>query len=216
MVKSSNRNVAGTKATRGRRPGPSVSRAAIVAAARRRFGEHGYTKTTLRAVAADAGVDPKLVSHWFPSKQDLFREVVEFPVDVSAVLAETTTDDPRPLGTRLAARVLTLFEEHDEVRLRWLSLVRAATTEPEAAAVLRDVVLRDSLNPMAAAFGGTDPELRACLVGAQMVGLLMARHVLGVEPLASLSVEELSGAVGPVLQHYLTEPLDEGPAPPAR
>ena len=72
---------------RGRRPGAPDTRAAILAAARSRFAEHGYAGTTIRAVATDAGVDAALVHHYFGTKDELFLAALELPVDPRQVLA---------------------------------------------------------------------------------------------------------------------------------
>ena len=72
--------------TRGRRPAGSGTREAILAAASRAFAEQGYPRTTLRGIARDAGVDTRLVTHYFGNKQDLFIAVVELPFDPEQVM----------------------------------------------------------------------------------------------------------------------------------
>lgn len=158
-------------------------------------------------MAAEAGVDPALVTHYFGSKQQLFIFVVAPPVDPALVVAQVVDGDPARAGERLARFVVGVLQEPDG-RARITGMVRAAASEPEAAALLREVITRDLYGPMTAALGGDRPELRANLVGSQMVGLVMARYVVGIEPLASASPEEVVRAVAPVLQHYLMEPLD--------
>jgi len=194
-------------ARRGRRRGPSTTRDAILAAARRQFADLGYDRATVRGIAAEAGCDPKLVGHWFGSKQELFLQVVELPIRPAAAFADLrSTGDPATLADRLAAFVVHQLAD-ESVRSRLVPLIRAAAAEPAAAPLLRDLVVREILTPVAAQLGGDTPELRASLLASQLLGLVMARYVIGVEPLASASPETVAAAIAPVLRHYLDDRL---------
>ena len=193
--------------SRGRRPGSSDTRSDIVAAARRAFAAHGLDGTSIRAIAREAGVDPALVHHYFGSKQALFVAATELPVHPADIAVKVLAGDPRTVGHRLVLAVLGLMED-EESRNVLLSLVRSAVDDPAAAAELRTSLLRDALGPVAQAIGRPHAQLRATLVGSQMVGLLIHRYVLQVEPLASAAPELVAAAVGPALQHYLTGDLD--------
>jgi AcrR family transcriptional regulator len=190
----------------GRRPGASGTREAIARAARRLFAERGYDRTTLRAIAAEAAVDPALVVHFFGSKQGLFLSVVELPFEPAEVLPEILAGDRTAVGRRFARFVVGVLED-PEARSRMTGIVRAAASEPAAARIVRELLTSRILGPLAASLGADDAPLRATLTGSQVVGLVMARHVVGVEPLASLEPEALVDAVGPTFQHYLAEPL---------
>lgn len=191
----------------GRRPGASGTREAIAAAARRQFAELGYDRTSLRAVAAEAGVDPALVSHFFGSKQRLFVEVVELPFDPEIVLPGILAGDRETIGLRLARFVLGALE-HEDARRRFTGMIRSAASEPEAARLVRELVTSRVFSPIAESLGVDDAPLRAALAGSQIVGLVMARHVVGVEPLASASADKIAESVGATLQRYLTGPLN--------
>jgi AcrR family transcriptional regulator len=190
----------------GRRVGASGTREAIAQAARRLFAELGYDRATIRAIAGEAGVDPALVGHFFGSKQRLFVATMEFPIRAEEVLPRILEGDRAGAGERFARVALGRLEEPDAQRVI-VGLVRAAASEPEAAQMLREVVSHSVLGPIARALGADDAELRATLVGSQMVGLVMARYVIGVEPLASAPTETVVRALGPTLQRYLLEPL---------
>lgn len=190
----------------GRRPGRSVTREAILAAARKQFAELGFDRTTMRSVAAEADVDAALVSHYFGSKQQLFLEVVELPFDPAAVLPGLLAGDRRKVGERLARLFMSVLDDPD-ARNRWIGMIRAAASEPAAAEMLREILTQRVFVPLAETLGVEDAQLRATLVGSQIVGLVMARHVVGVEPLASLPSDEVARAIGPTLQRYLTQPL---------
>jgi len=86
-------------------------------------------------------------------------------------------------------------------------LLRAAASEEEAAARVRDLLMERLLGPLAHHLGGDQPDLRAALTAAQVAGLAFARHVVGVPRLAEATPEELVAAVGPVLEHYLVGDL---------
>lgn len=190
----------------GRRPGDSGTREAIHEAARRQFAELGYDRTSLRGIAAEAGVDPALVSHFFGSKQQLFVSVTELPVRPAEVLPVLLGGDPQTMGERLARFILGLLES-DEGRNRVIALVRAAAADPEAARIYRELLTTQLFGPIAEQLGADQPGLRAAFVGAQVVGLVMARYVVGLEPLASLDADTVAAVVAPNLQRLLTDPL---------
>jgi AcrR family transcriptional regulator len=190
----------------GRRPGKSGTREAILRAARSQFGELGYDRATIRSIAAEAGVDPALVLHFFDSKQRLFLEVVELPFDPAAALPTLLAGDRRKVGERLARLFLAALDDED-ARSRWTSMLRAAASEPAAAELLRELLTKRVFVPLAETLGVEDARLRATLVGSQIVGVVMARHIVRVEPLASLPSDELAQAIAPTLQRYLTGPL---------
>ena len=190
----------------GRRPGQSGTREAILAAARRQFAEQGYDRTSLRGVAAEAGVDQALVAHYFGGKQRLFIEVVRLPFEPSQLLPLLLEGDRETVGERLAAFFASVLES-PEGRARVLGVLRAAATEPEAARMLREFLRGELWAPLAQQLGVEDAELRVTLAGSQLVGMVMARHVIAVEPLAALSGDELADLLAPTLQRYLVGEL---------
>jgi len=190
----------------GRRAGPSGTRAAILAAARRQFAAQGYDRTSMRGVAAEAGVDQALVAHFFGGKQRLFVEVVRLPFEPSAVMPLLLEGGRETIGERLAAFVASVLDSPDG-RARILGVVRAATSEPEAARMLREFLRGELWAPLAEQLGVEDAELRVTLCGSQIVGMVMARHVIGVEPLVALSRDELTALLAPTFQRYLVGEL---------
>lgn len=191
----------------GRRPGDSGTRQAIAAAAGRQFAELGYDRASLRSIAAEAGVDPSLVSHFFGSKQQLFVTVMELPFEPSVVVPQLL-GEPEEAGLRVARFVVGLLET-EEARRRIIGLVRSAASEPKAALLVRDLIEREVLTPIAEQLGASSPRVRASFVGSQVVGLVMARYIVGVEPLASLDPETVIATLAPVFQRLLTGPLPE-------
>lgn len=192
---------------RGRRPAGSGTREAIAAAARRQFGELGYQRASLRSIAGEAGVDPRLVLHFFGSKQELFASVVELPFEPEAAFDALLAPGEQGLGRRVAEFLLGILDS-PEGRKTITGLIRAAVSEEEAAATIRELVARRLLLPLASRVGRDQPELRASLVASQVVGLAMARHVVGLTPLTTASHATLAAALAPVFEHYLTGHLD--------
>ena len=189
----------------GRRPGPTTTREAIAEAARAQFAELGYDRATLRGIAGDAGVDAALVVRFYGSKDGLFREVMALPPAVADAIA-TLADGPREsIGRRLAEVIVGMLED-PRSRAVVLGRIRSASSHPDAAALVRETVTRD-VGRLVAAVTDDQPETRAVLVGSQVVGLALARHVVQVEPLASMPAADVIDYVAPILQHYVVGPL---------
>ena len=191
----------------GRRPGDTGTRDRIADAARRLFAERGFDRTSVRAVAAEAGVDPALVHHYVGTKQRLFIEAVDFPIDaVRAIETLAVDDDVDHVGERLVRFALQLWDD-PVVLPRLLGVLRSAVTDPDAAKLLSALFTRQGPVQLVHAIDADQPDLRAELVGTQLVGLAVARHVLRLEPLASADHETIVAAVGPTMQRYLTGDL---------
>src|SRR5215218_1956333 len=191
----------------GRRPGQSGTREAILAAARRQFSDRGFDRATIRSIAREAGVDPALVTHFHGSKQRLFLAAVELPFDPEQALPAVLAGDRAEAGRRLAEFLVGLLEDPPR-RSVVVGIVRSAATEPEAARMVRELIGERVLGVAARELGADDAALRASLVGSQVVGLVMARYVVGIEPLASLPADRLVDVLAPTLQRYLVGPLD--------
>jgi AcrR family transcriptional regulator len=183
---------------RGRRPGASESRDQILAAARERFATHGYDRTRIRDVAADAGVDAALVHYFFKTKDGLFVAAMQLPFRPAEVLAPVLAEGVDGLGERMVRRLLTVWDEPAN-RAALLAIVAGASAHPGAASALREFVLSEIIGRLAAVVG----DLRATLVATQVVGLIALRYIARVEPLASLDREEIIPLVAPNLQRYI-------------
>ena len=187
----------------GRRPGVSGTREAILDAARRAFAEHGYQHATIRGVADLAGVDPALVHHYFGTKQALFVAAVQLPVNPVSQLMAVLAEDPGQAGERMVELFLSIWD-HAADQSPLLALVRSAVGDEHAAAMLREFITEEVLGQIAHRLGSPDAQLRATLVGSQIIGLAMARYIVKVEPLASAPAAQVVAAIGPTLQRYLT------------
>lgn len=193
-----------TKRT-GRRPGGGDTREQIAVAARMLFAELGYERASFRRIAAAVGVDPALVVHFYGSKEDLFRDVMALPPEATDAIVGMAAGPRETIGRRLAEMVVG-FMENPATRPILLGRIRCAATHPDAAALVRETVTRD-LTRVASAVTDDQPETRAVLLGAHIVGIALARYVVLVEPLASLPAADVIELIAPTFQHYLVEPL---------
>lgn len=198
----------------GRRPGESRTREAILDAARKRFGDYGYDGATIRGIASDAGVDPALVHHFYGTKERLFAAAMRLPVLPSEIITGVLGAQRDRLGEEFGPRIGeiltgTMLRAWDVagIRTAFLGLLRSASTTDQGVTMLREFVTSTIVTSLTQVAGlGDDPEgrFRATLVASQVVGLGFARYVLGLEPLASASTEDLVAAIGPTMQRYLT------------
>lgn len=199
-------------ARRGRRSGSNDSRELILAAARRLFAEHGFDGTSLRQVAREAGVDPAMVHHFFKGKDELFALSIELPADPVQVLAGVESFDPGERAEQIVQAVLRLWESPAQHNL--VAFLRGTIGSKAKTAMLRELVSRTILQRIMAGLPGPAEELtlRGNLVATQVVGLMLARYVIRLEPLASVPPDEVVKLVAPNIRRYLAGPLEGFPS----
>lgn len=187
-------------------PRSEGTRRAILGAARATFAARGYEQTTIRAVAARAGVDASMVMRYFRSKAGLFT---------AAVTMDLQTPDLRSApasrrGELLARHFISRWEDparDDEL----IALLRTAVTSETVAGQLQTVLGQLITEPIAC-LGDEQAAERGALIAAQLLGLALCRYILRFEPLASLPANEVVAAVAPSVQRYLTRPTASPPA----
>ncbi|GAB3165741.1 TetR family transcriptional regulator [Myceligenerans halotolerans] len=191
---------------RGRRPAGQDARAAILAAARAEFTERGYVAASVRSVARRAGVDPGTVRHWYGDKARLLPAALGLGEVAPTEIVLKAVDGPlETLGERLLRAVLTVWDDVGPEPLR--IAMPAVMSDPELRALMPQFLLAEILGPIARKLPPDGAALRTNLLGTQMVGLMMARYVVGLEPIASLPADAVVAAVAPTLQRYLTGEL---------
>ncbi len=190
----------------GRRAGDSGTRDAILAASRARFIAAGFRGATIRAIAAEAGVDPALVLHFFGSKERLFSESVHLPVDPAKRLHEALECDRETAGAALVEFLLDTWDSEDANRTM-LAIVRSAATDEPAARMIREQVV-GAVAQTLRAHGMDRADYRAALVASQMAGLAIGRYMIGLPPLVEADRAALVEAFGPTVQRYLTGALE--------
>jgi len=196
----------------GRRPGKPETRVAVLEAARQSFSESGYDGTTIRAIATAAGVDPALVHHFFGTKAALFAAAVDFPVSPRVVLPgilDTHIEhaDIEHAGEQIVRFFLSLWEDPAS-RRRLLAIVKSAVRYEAAATMLREFLSREVVGTFVNTLDTPDADLRATLVGSQLIGLAMVRYIVKVPPLATASTEAVVAAYAPTIQRYVNGPVD--------
>ncbi|MER5201983.1 TetR family transcriptional regulator [Streptomyces sp. NPDC002825] len=183
--------------------GPGA-RERILEAARAQFAERGYDKASVRGIAKAAGVDPALVHHYFGTKDEVFAAAIEVSFEPALVVPAILGGPRDAIGERLARFFIGVWE-NPASRAPLLAIVRSALTHEAAAKVLRTFVLRRLLERIAAELDVPDPGFRAELAASHMIGIVIMRYVIQVEPLASADPERIVEQVAPTLQRYLTE-----------
>jgi len=173
------------------------TRRRILEAARRRFAAEGFERTTIRGVAADAGIDAAMVMRYFGSKDALFAAAMEFDLrlpDLGAV-------PPHERGRRLAQHFTGLWAGADAGGGLAI-LLRAAATNALAAERVR-AIFTDQVLPMIAAVAPDAPATRAGLIASQVLGMAFCRSILALPPLTALAAPVLVETLGDTLQRYL-------------
>ena len=197
-----------TTKRRGRRQGEPVSRDVVLAAAKRRFAAEGYEKTTLRAIARDAHVDPSMVLYLFGSKAELFRESLRLILDPE-VLVAALTDGDGDVGTRMVRTYLKIWES-PETGASMVAMLQSATSNSDAHDAFREFMQSYVLTAVSGALGGGEQaRLRAMLAATNLVGTAVLRYVMQVPPLATLSADEVVTLVAPAVTRYLTASAEE-------
>ena len=191
-------------------PGPRDERgvlaARILAAARAAFAETGWAGTTIRAVARAADVDPALVYHYFGSKEGLLDAATAPPPKWLESVAKTWTTPVGDLGTALLRLMLATWAD-DEVGPVLRAVLQTAAHEPSTREKLRTIVERSLMGVSQLGVDEHDRLVRSGLISSQIMGLAMMRYVWKIEPVASMSEDEIVAAVGPNLQRYIDDDL---------
>ncbi|MGK5641644.1 TetR family transcriptional regulator [Streptomyces sp. URMC 126] len=193
---------------RGRPPraeaanGPGA-RERIVAAARAEFAERGYDKASIRAIARGADVDPALVHHYFGPKEKVFAAAVEVAFAPAMPAPDVLLEGDREhAGERITRFILGVWE-NPVTREPVLAILRSAVANETAASVFRDLVTQRLMRRVAGGLDIPDAELRSEIAAAHLVGVVMLRHVIKVEPLASADFADVVRMVAPAVQRHL-------------
>ena len=213
MVDPKPASSSGEAASRGRgRPAKSRAkaddtRAQILTAAAAEFSRDGYEATSTRAIARAAGVDPALVRHYFTDKADLFAEAIAVPMRPDRLVATALDGRRDQVGANLVRYIVETLDD-PATSQRVVSMMHTALGQEFAAGMFRQFIIREVLKRIAKELREEDAELRASFAATQVVGLVIARYGLRIEPLASASQDEVVARIGPVVQwHLMGDPL---------
>lgn len=194
--------------TRDGRPRRSdATKSEILRAARLRFAADGYQKSTIRAIASDANIDPSMVMRYYGNKQQLFAKAT----DIDLRLPGLTAVPKRRLGEVLVSHFLSRWEG-DPSDDALLMLLRSAVTDELVAKRLHEM-FRNQLVPAVRAIlpeeRRAEAPQRAGLIATQMLGLALCRHILRIPPVVAFTSSGTVASIAPTIQRYLTAPLPD-------
>lgn len=185
-----------------------MSRDVVLAAAKNRFATDGYERTTLRAIARDAHVDPSMVLYLFGSKLDLFRESLRLILDPER-LVEALSEAGGDVGSRMVRVYLQIWES-PETGPSMVVMLQSATSNSEAHEAFRTFMQTYVLAAVSGVLGGDEhARLRAMLAATTLVGTAVLRYVMKIPPLATIPTEDLVALLAPTVTRYLTADAEE-------
>jgi AcrR family transcriptional regulator len=176
-----------------------ATRAAILDAARHRFAADGFAKATIRAIAADANIDPSMVMRYYGNKDGLFAAAV----DVDLGLVNVGSVEPGRLGEALLRHALTVWEQPPASEIL-LTLLRSSITDDRAIAKLQQIFAGQVMPAVLRIGDPEDAPRRAGLMATQVLGVALTRYILKLPPVVAMTPDELVASIGPTIQRYLT------------
>ena len=193
---------------RGRPKGSTTgtTKAAILRAASKEFSHAGYEAASLRSVARRAGVDPALVHHYFKDKDDLFVQTMHIPVNPGEIIAQAATAPLEQMGEALVRALLTTWRK-PAFRTAATAMIRGLISSSSATKILRPFLQKEIFSRLGSRLPEDSAEPRMALVASQIIGLIVARYIIDLEPVASMDDEQVIELVAPTIQRYLTGEL---------
>ncbi|MEO6606804.1 MAG: TetR family transcriptional regulator [Aeromicrobium sp.] len=176
------------------------TRQAILDAARTQFAAKGFGGASMRAIAAEAGVDASLISHYFGDKSQLLVATMQLPINPIEKIASVVEGGPDGMAERLLTTFLESWDPHREV---FSTLIRTTLGSDDGQAPMLQLARNILMTSLVGVLEGDDRELRASLIASQLIGMATMRYVVGLEPLASAPVEEVVGLYAPAMQRLI-------------
>jgi AcrR family transcriptional regulator len=187
----------------GRWRSGAESKQRILETAREMFRERGYAGTTVRAVAAGAGVDPAMVFYFFGTKQGLFGATVDMSAAAPPAIESMFAGGLDGIGHRIVQTLVANLDDSSRTPLAMFA--RSTSTEGQSETLMREFIDREITDRLAELIGTPDARIRASVVNVQILGLTVARYIVKIEPIASASPEDLAAWFGPIIQRSLTD-----------
>lgn len=177
-----------------------ISRAAV-----RQFGELGYERTTIRSVALEAGVDPKLVMHYFGNKVTLFAQTMAMPETAERAISLLRATPRNLVGKVLAEAIFASQKDGDDLQL--VGIIRAASSEPEAGEMVREVYLKKSMMRIVEVMNLDNAELRAVMLATLVAGFVFTSRIVPLHDLTNASEKQRKSLLARVIGEILTAKL---------
>jgi AcrR family transcriptional regulator len=177
----------------------------VLDAARAAYARRGYLNTTLKGVAAAAGVAPDVVRRYYDNRESLFVAAMRLPFDPAMSIAQLMAPGIDGMGERLVRVTLRMLDD-PETRDQLAEMVRDGAGASRATASLREFLEAEVVDRAAVLLGVPDARMRVTLATSYLLGIATTRYVLKLEPLASASEDEIVALVAPAVQMALTTP----------
>jgi len=178
------------------------ARGVVLDAARGVFASRGYARTTMKGIAAAAGVAPEVVRRYYRSKGDLFSAAMRLPTDPRAAVPALLAPGLEGLGDRMV-RFMLLTLDDPEVRADLLALLRAGGSAYSGSRSLQEFIEATVIDRVVSAMGVPDARMRASLISSTLIGVAVTRYLVRLEPLASASDDQVVRMVGPMIQRLV-------------
>lgn len=167
------------------------------------FSQFSFDSVSVRKIAGKAGVDASLINHYFGSKEGLFNKVLDRIVQPQESVTHIVSLPKEQWGNEIVRYADTMW--HSPSGKAILAMFRRTmASSPNVLHKATETLLMDRILKH---LDSPDRELRISLVFSQMAGIIVARYIVKIEPLASLTTNELASIVGPTIQRYLTGEL---------
>jgi AcrR family transcriptional regulator len=184
----------------------------VLDAARAAYARRGYLNTTLKGVAAAAGVAPDVVRRYYENREALFVAAMRLPFDPAMSIAQLMAPGVDGLGERLVRVTLRMLDD-PETREQLAAMVHDGAGASRATASMREFLEAEIVDRAAGALGVPDARMRVTLATSYLLGIASTRYVLRLEPLASATEDEVVRLVAPTVQAALTTPTTPPPRP---
>jgi len=181
---------------------------AVLDAARVAFNSKGYARTTMKGVAAAAGIAPSVLRKYYDNKEQMFAAAMKLPFDPSSAVPELISPGLDGMGERLVRGTFEVLKD-DESREQIIELFTAGAAAGRAAQSVQDFLEEAVVDRIAGVVGIPDARMRASLISSHLIGLAATRYVIRLEPLASASEDEVVRIYAPMIQDLLdpTKPI---------
>lgn len=193
---------------RGRPKGSTTgsTKSKILKAAAKEFARAGFEGASLRSVARRASVDPALVHHYFKNKSELFIQTMRIPVNPGDIIGQAVTAPLDDLGYALTSALVSTWQK-PTFRAPAIAMVRGLISSNNATKILKPFIQKEIFSRIGSRLPEETAQERIALVASQFIGLIIARHVVALEPLASMDDDQLIELIAPTIQRYLTGDL---------
>jgi len=192
------------------RMGTDDVRDAVLDAARAAFHARGYVRTSMKGVAAAAGVAPEVVNRYWNSKESLFAAAMQLPFDPASAMPQLVAPGLDGMGERLTRATLDMLAD-EQTRNDFIALFQAGASATKAARGMQDFIERSMVDRLVRVLGVPDARLRVNLIMAYLMGIATTRYIVRLEPVASMPEDDLVRLVAPTIQNWLdvTKPLQK-------